>query len=888
MRNNSRSSDTIIAADHSIKEKNYWKEKLAGELVKSSFGYDYIKLGTGQRKPDTVKFSLSGELFSKLIWIINESDARLQMILVTALVILLHKYSGNTDIIVGTPIYKQDIESDFINTVLTLRNRVEGNVTFKELLFQVKESIVEATENQNYPIKVLLNDLNIPYSQDDFPLFDIVVLLENFQDKSYIQHVNPNLFFSFFRTAEALQGTIEYNSSLYKKETIERIIGHFKRLLKATLFHVDIKVTSISILSEDERKQLLFDFNNTKAGYPEKKTIHEYFTEQVEKRPGNTAAVYEDRHISYRELNKKTDQLASVLRLKGVNRESILGIMVERSLEMLIAILSILKVGCAYLPIATKYPDDRLRYILRDSDSKMLLTHERFFQRIGDICEVLDPGDAGLYENEPGKIDNMNTSKDLAYVIYTSGSTGKPKGVMIEHQQVINLVYGLEEVIYKRFSGALRVALIAPYEFDASVQQIFAALLLGHSLYIVPDDTKLDSVKLLAYYKKYRIIITDCTPTHIRLLLENIRGNTGSLAINYFIIAGEVLPKKIVEDLLNSFETNAPKIINFYGPTETCVDSTYYNISRETLDELDTVPIGRPLPNEQMYILSSESKLQPIGVPGELCIGGDGVARGYVNKEELTSGKFVKNPFIEGNWLYRTGDLTKWLPDGNIEFIGRMDHQVKLRGFRIELGEIECQLLKYEKISEAVVKITEKNGEKALCAYIVSDSDPIISELREYLSADLPEQMIPEYFIKLDKMPLTTNGKLDRKALDSYGTRLGTGIEFVEPGNELEKIIAGIWQDVLKLEKVSVNDSFFEVGGNSLSIVRVNSSLKKAVDRAVPLVEMFRFPTIRSLAQYLEEGETDESQRSPGTDRVEAEKRGKDKLKNLKKRVRDV
>jgi acyl carrier protein len=311
---------------------------------------------------------------------------------------------------------------------------------------------------------------------------------------------------------------------------------------------------------------------------------------------------------------------------------------------------------------------------------------------------------------------------------------------------------------------------------------------------------------------------------------------------------------------------------------------------------LETIPIGKPLPNERIFILSEESELKPIGVPGELCIGGLGLARGYLNQPELTANKFIKNPYSSvittgpspmTHLLYRTGDLVKWLPDGNIEFIGRIDHQVKVRGYRIEMGEIEYRLLKHGEIKEALVTVTEKNGENRLCAYIVSDSDLTVPALREYLTRDLPEQMIPEYFIRLDKMPLKPNGKIDRKALDFYGTKLGTGIEYVEPENETEKTVATIWKDILNLDRISVNDSFFEIGGNSLTIVAVNSRLKKTVEKDIPLADMFRFPTIKTLARFLDTGETTDRSLPPQTHRVEAEQRGKEKLKDLKRRVRD-
>jgi amino acid adenylation domain-containing protein len=1242
------SKKLLLVAGQKRREQDYWINKLSGDWVKSTLSYDKTPVET-KRRMDIEDFSFSDRLFDRLTKLSNGNDVKLHIVLMAGLVAFVHKYcrSGNRDIVVGTPIYKQEKQGEFVNTLLPLRNQIQESQTFKQLLLQVRESVVEGTRNQSYPMEVLISKLDIPPSETGFPLFEIAALLENIHDNSYLREVHCNIIFSFSRTAASIDGSLRYNASLYHSQTIKRITSYFSHLLQQLVFHVDEPLQSHEILPEVEKKQVLFDFNNDTALYPSETPCHHLFEEQVRKSTDTIAASFQGRHLSYRELNKRANQLARALRARGVTVDSNVAIMIDRSLEMIIGIMGILKAGGAYLPIEPGYPSERLAYILEDSGAVVLLTktgllenypytmlqnlrltaidphvtvtraqvtqldtlpfpdrslvnYEKYHRYIGvapvkhnisllgtrgcpyqcaychkiwpkthvvrsaenvfeevqvyyrfgirrftmiddifnrdvknssaffrmiinnnldvqlffpnglrgdvltkdyidlmvqagtmgialalesasprlqklikknlkldklrenidyisrehphvilelqtmvgfpteteeeatmtlefikslkwlhfpylhilkiypntpmaklamghgvsqeaiarsenlayhelpetlpfskqfmrkfqaqfldeyflskerlldvlphqlkilsedemvqkynsylpaDISSVKDildfagineeelplvglimeeqPAIAGLNEKlrayfpvvppesgalkvllldlsqhfsgshmlydlvEPplglmylmtylkqqlggkvsGKIaksridfdcfselkallkefkpdligirtltlykdffhetvamirqwgvnvpliaggpyatsdfqtilqdrnvdlvvlgegeitftqlvtkviennsklprqeilmeipglgfvpdreapenrfareiimldqwqgelslkpsndlEPINTSANLAYTLFTSGSTGKPKGVMVEHRSIANLVAGLQQRIYSQYGPHQNVALMAPYSFDASVQQIFAILLQGHTLYLVPETIRVDGEGLIYFFQKENIDISDGTPTHIRLMVGSIEEETLTADIKHLIIGGEPLPLSLVESFFKRFKGTPPKITNIYGLTECCVDSTSYEIRHDNIDRCRTLPIGKPMANQQIYILNETGQPQPIGVPGELCIAGAGVGRGYLGQEVLTNEKFVADPFNPtancSGKMYKTGDLSKWLPDGNIEFIGRIDHQVKIRGFRIELGEIENRILAYK------------------------------------------------------------------------------------------------------------------------------------------------------------------------------------------------
>jgi fengycin family lipopeptide synthetase D len=537
-------------------------------------------------------------------------------------------------------------------------------------------------------------------------------------------------------------------------------------------------------IKEEEISRILFEFNNTEDYYQREKNISMIFEEQVQKTPDNIAVVYEDKSITYDELNKRANRLSNALRQRGVMPGAIVGIMMERSMEIVIAIIAIIKSGGAYMPIDPRFPKERIRYLLEDSKIEILISQEHLVDRgifEGDIIYI---DDKSLFEFPDENPKNISKPSDLAYVIYTSGSTGKPKGVMIEHRNVINFIEGINKILFEKYVGTLNIAASYPFVFDASVMHVFGCLLHGHTMYIVPENVLKFGRSLEQYYVRNSIDIAFITPTLINLLLKTRVSNSfdRNLKIKCFGVGGEALYYSIVKEFLNSFIENIPDIINMYGPTECCVCSTSYHIEYSRLDKIDIIPIGKPLINQKIYILGEELELLPVGSIGEIYIAGEGVGRGYLNREQLTLDRFVESPFGPGERMYKTGDLGRWMEDGNIEFMGRSDFQVKIRGYRVELGEIESKILGFglrsreehasigeqdcNTVKEVIVldKFDEK-GYEYLCAYIVSDEELDLSALKDYLLKELPDYMLPSSFIRLEKMPLTINGKVDRGAL---------------------------------------------------------------------------------------------------------------------------
>jgi tyrocidine synthetase-3 len=843
MKNMIISEDAAIAATQSLKEKQYWLNKLSGELQKTTFPYDLNKPGKIKPRFNTVKFSFTGDLFSRLMRLSNDSDVRLNMVLTAGLVVLLDKYTGSKDIIVGAPIYKQDIEADFINTVLALRSQLDDNMVFKNLLLQVRETVFEAVENQNYPLELLLNELNLAFSEDEFAWLDIAVLLENIHDKKYLQHVKTNMTFTFLRTGESVDGELEYHSLLYEKQTVERIITHFTRLLQKVVFNLDLKLSEIDILSQEEKKQLLYDFNQTAAWYPKERTIHELFEESVDKTPNSTAIVDEDQGITYKELNERANQLARIIRGKGIKPDTLAAIMVDRAVEMIVGILAILKAGGAYLPIDTDSVDNRIKFVLEDSGVKLLLTKTDFEIKAKFNQESIILDDNEIYHGNKTNLEKMSNPGNLAYMIYTSGTTGKPKGVLLEHRGLVNYICWAAKMYVK--GERVNFPLYTSISFDLTITSLFTPLITGNSVLIYGGDDK--QLLIEKIIEEDKVGVVKLTPSHLKLIRGKKINRTN---IKRFIVGGEELDVQLARDITRTFNGSI-EIFNEYGPTETVVGSMIYKFDIEK-DNRTSVPIGVPVDNTRVYLLDRNQAPVPIGAIGEIYISGDGAARGYFRDKALTSKKFIANPFVPGERMYRTGDLGLFLEDMNIEFLGRKDQQVKVRGFRVELAEIEIQLLNHNKIAEALVTAKEdKNGDKYLCAYIVSDDEIPGPELREYLSGYLPDYMIPSYFMHIDKIPITPNGKVDRRELPE--PEFKSGSEYTAPRNIVEKKFVEIWSDILGIEKelIGIDRHFFEMGGHSLNATIMVSRIHKEFNIKMSLVDMFRNPTIRELSGHI-------------------------------------
>jgi len=883
------SREVALAAAQHIKERDYWLGKLAGDLKKSAFPQDNSNLSFSHATLKEFTFYWDSELFSGLIELSKGNDHTLHVILLTGLTILLYKYTGNIDIIVGTPIYRQSTPGELTNKLLAIRNRLEPGVTFKELLIQVKQSILEALANQAYPLELVPEILEIPKSNEEFPLFSTAILLDNIQNREYLDHISLRTVFKCHRAENSIEINIEYNNSTYSLSLCKQIAKQFTFLMKRLLQSLNESISIVDILSKEEKKQLLVEFNNTKVNYPGDKNIQQLFETQRGKFPHRIAlaaiqqphkeqkddhekyVITDISYLTYKKLDNLSNHLAWTLIAKGCNPDTIIAIMVKRSLEMTIGILGILKAGGAYLPISPTYPKERISFILADSKTRFLLKNSDTSPNTKNLKIKLKSDEKNQNESpikngfvlnldelkiepetKPNKHATNLTPFDLAYIIYTSGSTGWPKGVMVSHQNVIRLV---QKPNYIEFKPGDRILQTGALEFDASTFEIWGALLNGLSIYLVPQE-------MLIHPEIFKnIIIYNCITT--LWLTSPLFNNMAQERVEIFcglknlLVGGDVLSPYHI----NKVKQRYPhlKIINGYGPTENTTFSTTFLIEQAFKEN---IPIGKPIANSTAYIVDRDNNLLPVWVPGELLLGGDGVARGYMNRPELTTERFMRMTFSPGR-LYRSGDLACWLPDGNIRFLGRIDQQVKIRGFRIELREIENTLLLYPNVKEVFVTTIEKQeGDKDLAAYIVIHSSLYtgsiqIEELRRFLGERLPDYMIPGFFILLDKLPLTINGKINRKALPSPGNNTGDNISL--PQNEIETKLAELFSEILgiALEKIGREAHFFKAGGHSLKATQLIAKIHKRFGVIITLINIFKHPTLKELALYIIEKKED-------------------------------
>jgi amino acid adenylation domain-containing protein len=857
------------AAQYS-REREYWKGRLSGELTRGSFPYDANNMeesgeDEAARRLEHLEFKLSGELFDKLIWTINNSDLRLYIILVAALVILLGKHTDREDITVGGPIERQDIEGNFLNTILAFRLRLSPEITFKALLMQTMQMLKEASENQNFPLERMPYELNMEMRENDaFALFDTAILLENIHEKSYIDHIPLNMLFSFARTGESINGMIEYNTALYKEVTVRGIIDRFIHLLRGALANVETPVLNLDIMPESEKEFLLFKMNDTRSEYPET-GVHHLFEAQVEKKTGNIAVEEVDtgRTLTYGELNQRANQLEALLIERGVKKGTITAVMGERTGDIVVSILAILKAGGIFLPLDAQNPDDRLNFILEDSATRVFISQERIVNQREALFNKFSPrniitmDDESIYKGDPALTCNDIRPTDPAYIIYTSGTTGKPKGVMVGHRSLTNYIHFANRS-YTR-GEVVNFPFYTSIAFDLTVTSIFTPLVSGNTVVVYSGWGKGNLIERIVDDKKVGVI--KLTPSHLTLIGE--KTVTGS-AVRRFVVGGEALKYSVARKIFDNFNGSV-EIYNEYGPTEATVGCMLYKFDPiKDLNNGNTVSIGVPAANAQIYLLNKNRSPVPTGAVGEMYIGGDGLARGYLNRPGLTADRFTTvclSPSVSPAHLYRTGDLARWHSDGNIEFLGRIDHQVKLRGFRIELEEIECQLLTHESVKEAVVTVREaaggsvygyRTGDAHICAYFVSDDNLAVPDLKEYLVEKLPDYMVPSYFVRLDAVPLTANGKVDTRALPEPGIK--TEVEYVPPCSEIEKKLVGIWSEILGLDAgvIGVHSNFFDLGGHSLSGTILAAKIHKALEVKLTLPDLFRLPVLKELAQHLE------------------------------------
>ncbi|MBU3108710.1 non-ribosomal peptide synthetase, partial [Clostridium gasigenes] len=814
-------------------QKEYWGSQFDGEIPVIDIPYDYKRPLEQSHEGAITSIEIKKEIKNGIKELCKITGATEYMVLLAAFMVVLNKYTGQEDIVVGTPISgrtNKDMESMmgmFVNT-LAIREKPESEKSFLKFVDEVKESCLKAYENQEYPFEELVEEVQIRRDFSRNPLFDVTFGLENNEkvnismDNVRIEQIWGEHGVSKFDLTLMIGSSeggyfvhAEYCIALFKKETINRFLLHYKEVLYNVIANPKMLIGEIKVVTKEEENLILNKFNDTYVEYDREKTIIDMFEEQVKKVPKNIAVVFGNEEITYKELNEKANSLARVLIKNGAGADKIVGIMLERSIEMIVAIIGVLKSGSAYLPIDPSYPENRIEYMVKNSKANILLSLPMLLDRINFYGNALDMSKKELFDKDVTSLNNINSSKDIAYIIYTSGTTGNPKGVMVEHRNIANtLCWRKNHYDFNENDSTLQ---IPSFSFDSSVEDIFTALISGGKLVLINENKRLDIDYLKNIMLKEKITNFLITPSLYTAILSTDLQNVKTL--KKVTVAGESIPNKIIKEHFEKF--TKVELFNEYGPTENSVCATVYKFLKDN----DKVLIGTPISNTRVYILDGKNNILPIGVKGQLCISGFGLTRGYLNNDKLTEEKFVSNPYEPGEKMYKTGDLARWLSDGNIEFLGRIDHQVKIRGFRIELEEIANVLCGIDYINDvAVIAKEDGSGEKAIYAYVVSDINVDFKKVKKEIHRELPEYMIPTYMMKIEEIPVTRNGKLDKRALPDIVR--GSIEQYIAPRNEVEKTLVEIWQSVLGVKIIGIDDDFFNLGGDSIKAIQVISRAK--------------------------------------------------------------
>ncbi|NJK56422.1 MAG: amino acid adenylation domain-containing protein [Pleurocapsa sp. SU_5_0] len=816
-------------------------------------------------------------LYESLTTISNQEKVSLYCILLTSFQILLYRYTNQTEIIIGTPVNNKNNliiknKFDIFENVSLLPLQLNSDNSFNELI-QILQITLDAQTHQSLSINSEIAEILLQNSKDQV-LFQVLFELQNLAGEAVEEPnweiFNLDLILKIIEQPEGLSCVFTYNSGLFETAQIERMSEHFQVLLESVVAHPGGQVATLDLLTPAEKEQIAA-WNNTQINYPHNHCIHQLFERQVSKTPDAVAVVFEEQQLTYQELNQRANALAHYLQEIGVKAEVLVGICVERSLEMVIGILAILKAGGAYVPLDPSYPIERIGYILEDAQIDILLTQQNLnlnqllnqFPQPQKPTQVLNV-DQLLLEIAPDSTHNLAETaapNNLAYVIYTSGSTGKPKGVEIPHRALVNFAQAaVQEYEITQSDHILQFASIS---FDASVEEIYPCLIAGGTLVLRSEEMGYSPSLLLEKSCDYGITVLDLPTAFWHLLTAELANNLQLQlppSIRLVIIGGEAVnPKQVT--IWNRLVGTSCQLINTYGPTETTVVATSYKIPHQ-LDNVSTIPIGRPLPNLQTYILDKNLQPVPVGVPGEIYIGGAGLARGYLNRPELTKEKFVTNPFAQGHsskLLYKTGDLARYQAEGKIEYLGRIDNQVKIRGFRIELGEIEATIALHQNIQQTVVIAKENSpGDKRLVGYIVTYPEQTVTkeEIRGFLKQKLPHYMIPSTFIFIEAFPLTPNSKVDLKALPQIDFVNQTATEnYVAPSSELEIKLTSVWEKVLEIKPIGIKDDFLELGGNSLLAITLMSEIEQTLQQKMPLNAISSLTTVEQMASCFAQGQ---------------------------------
>ncbi len=858
----------------------YWKQQLAGMPAELGLFTDHPRPPMQTFRAASVPLSLDKSLSQSLKALAQQQESTLFMALLAALNVLLYRYSGQEDICVGTVVANrvtlqlEELIGFFLNH-LVLRTDVRGNPTFRELLGRVRETTLGAYAHQDLPFDKVLEVVRSERELSRAQLFQVFIVLQNLpaseielpglsvqplgSEESYI---DVDLSLSLSETSEGLEGDLGYNIDLFEASTIHSMVRHFKNLLAAAVAMPDEPIAALPLMTPQERDWLIDELNQTKADYPVGMTIQELFAAQVERNPNGIAVSFANEVLTYAQLNARSNQVAHYLCDLGVGLDMLVGIAMNRSLDMIIGLLGILKAGGAYLPLDPTYPPERLAFMLEDAHIRFLLTQEAAATDLpaynGRVI-VLDGAErTAIDQASVENPETLSSPSQLAYIIYTSGSTGHPKGVMIPQEALVQYVTAAISAF--AITSSDRVLQFASLSFDTAAEEIYPCLLSGGQL-VLRTPEMLDSMS---------VFTQTCAAEHVTVLdlptayWHLINSEFGESDLNWpdtlrlVILGGErALPEQV-----QAWQTSAPariRLVNTYGPTETTIVATMCDLTGAHAPETASrAPIGRAASNRRVYALDSFLRPMPVGVPGELHIGGEGLAWGYLGQPELTAAKFIPDLYskVEGARLYKTGDLVRYLPDGNLEFLGRVDRQVKIRGFRVELDEIQAVLCECPAVREAVVIAQESvPGNIRLAAYVVPKAgEPLeASVLQDYLKTKLPDYMVPSGSVILDSLPLTPSGKLDWRALAAYDTHSGQTVEFVAPQDALEENLAEVWRQVLRVERIGIYDNFFDLGGHSLLATQAVYRVNQALQIKLTVRDLFEEPTIAGLAMTIRE-----------------------------------
>lgn len=872
-----------LSEDILSSQLSYWKEKLSG-CQQLDLPMDFSRLHKVNYEGEYFYFSISAEISNKLRSLANRLGVTLHSVMLSGFSILLGKYSNQNDIVTGSPVANRQLKQTealigfFVNTQVN-RIRLNTSQTFEDLILTVYQDQTEQQFHQDIPFEKLVEELQIERDPTKHPIFQILIGVQSFgsqsqisgTQKSYLKRLKAEEFYKVERfdmtiliddSREELLFQLSYSKSLFQKETIQRFTDHLKQLLFLLTGSPEQPYSELSLVPDNEFQK----WNATEKEYPDKKTFQHLFQLQVKKTPDNIAVSCAGLSLTYKELNEKSNQLANLIRSqyeerwnKKPERDTIIALYLERSIEMAVSILAVLKAGAAYVPLDTAYPKERIDYILQDTDAKFILTKsDAELAGLSKDRLIFADLDSELIKKYSGlDPEEFSGPDDLAYVIYTSGSTGKPKGAMIEHKGMLNHLYAKIDLL--SLNANSNVVQNASQCFDISVWQFLAALLCGGKVSIYNEELILNPAKLITRVNEDAVTVLEVVPSYLSAMLDVHEEETqsGFSSLEHLLVTGEELKADLVKRWFNHFP--AIQLINAYGPTEASDDITHHIITQYSGEKL--IPVGKPVQNMKIYIVNDLMQQQPIGVVGEICVSGVGVGRGYLNNEIKTKEVFTIDPFRlpEKIRLYKTGDLGKWLPDGTIQYLGRKDDQVKIRGYRIELGEIEQTIAKINGIRQACVVVKEKqhNGtsNKYLIAYYTAiKSDKAITNevLSKKLREELPEYMVPDTFMEIESFPLSSNGKLDKKALPDFNLDLPDGTEYMEPLSDLEKNICNIWGELLGVEKVGLKDDFFKIGGNSILAIQVSHRMSKRLGAEVKVAHIFKWKNVKALIENTE------------------------------------